>query len=264
VKSDLVISRSSGGYVFSLNRPERGNSLSESLVEALHEGLDEVARENARLLVIQGEGRNFCTGFDLYGITEMTDAELILRFVRIEQLLARLWAAPYSTVAVAGGRTFGAGADLFVACRRRLALPDSLFTFPGAAFGVVLGTRRLCARVGEAAAEHLVASGAVVKADVALRLGLATAIVEFTDIESAVENEIAIVNRLDGLTYAAIRSAVGLDACRLDSDLAALVRSAVRPGLGQRIAEYRARAIDAHRLRAANEKHDGVHEGRVK
>jgi enoyl-CoA hydratase len=255
LNSDLTISRSGDTYVFLLNRPERGNGLSASLVEAFHAGLDELEHANGRLLLVQGEGRNFCTGFDLDDITAITDADLLLRFVRIEQLLARLWAAPYSAVAVGRGRVFGAGADLFAVCSRRLALPDSTFSFPGAAFGLVLGTRRLCARVGEAAAEHLVASGAVVDAEAALRLGLATAILDSPDLESAVENEIAVANRLDLVTYQAVRTAVGTEAWRLDSDLATLVRSAARPGLGQRIVEFRARSLEAHRSGALNAKH---------
>jgi len=262
LNSDLIISRSGDTYFFALNRPERGNGLSASLVEAFHVGLDELEHANGRMLLIRGEGRNFCTGFDLDGITAMTDADLLWRFVRIEQLFARLWDAPYSTVAVGKGRVFGAGADLFAACRQRLALPDATFSFPGAAFGLVLGTRRLCVRVGEAAAEHLVASGAVVNAEAALRLGLATAMLDSADLEAAVENEIAVSNRLDPVTYKAVRTAVGADAWRLDADLAALVRSAVRPGLGQRIIEYRALAIEAHRSGAPKVKHYWISEGK--
>jgi enoyl-CoA hydratase len=257
---ELSVRRSGDTHVFLLNRPERGNSLSSSLVEAFHDGLDELERVNGRLLVVQGEGRNFCSGFDLDDVAAMTDADLLLRFVRIEQLLARLWAAPYSTLAVGKGRVFGAGADLFAACSRRLALPDSTYSFPGAAFGLVLGTRRLCARVGAAAAEQLVASGAVVDAEVALRLGLATILLDPADLESALEREIAIATRLDPVTHEAVRKAVATEAERLDSDLATLVRSAARPGLARRIVEFRARALEAHRAGAHNTTDNGTPE----
>jgi enoyl-CoA hydratase/carnithine racemase len=260
VSSGLSISRCGDAHVFLLNRPERGNGLSPSLVEAFHDGLDEVERVNGRLLLVQGEGRNFCTGFDLEDITAMTDADLLLRFVRIEQLLARLWAAPYSTVAVGKGRVFGAGADLFAACSRRLALPDSTYGFPGAAFGLVLGTRRLSVRVGEAAALHLITSGAVVDAEAALRLGLATTLLDSADLKSVLENQIAIATRLDPVTYQAVRKAVGTEAGRLDSDLAALVRSAARRGLRQKMVEFRTRALEAHRTGALNAKHNGTPE----
>jgi enoyl-CoA hydratase len=248
-------------YSFSLNRPDHGNGLSASLVEALHAGLDELERENARLLILQGEGRNFCTGFDLDGIGTMTDVQILHRFVRIEQLLARLWTAPYSTVAVGKGRVFGAGADLLAVCSHRLALSDATFSFPGAAFGLVLGTRRLAARVGAAVAEHLVSSGVVVDSAAARRFGLVTAVLESAQLEAALDNEVAVATRLDLVTQRAVRTAVGSEARRLDSDLALLVRSAIRPGLGQRIAEYRARAAESHRAGAQDPKHYWISDG---
>ena len=46
-------------------------------------------------------------------------------------------------MAVATGRAWGAGADLFASCDIRACTPDASFRFPGTAFGIVLGTRRL-------------------------------------------------------------------------------------------------------------------------
>src|SRR3546814_5165189 len=46
----------------------------------------------------------------------------------------------------------GAGADMFVACQRRIVVGEAAFRFPGAAFGLVLGTGRLARLVGSASA----------------------------------------------------------------------------------------------------------------
>lgn len=228
-----------------LSRPERGNSLSLGLVEAMHEALDDADSNGARLLVIEGEGRNFCTGFDLSDLDHTTDADLLARFVRIELLLARLWSASCATLAVARGNTLGAGADLFAACARRVALPGGKFGFPGAGFGLVLGTRRLAERIGQDRAQELVASGATIDAETALRLGLATEIVEEADLEHIVSSASASAVRLDAGTFAAIRDALAADKFGLDADLAMLVRSAARPGLRGRIADYRERSVAA-------------------
>lgn len=236
----LTIHKADARMTLTLSRPEQGNALSHDLVEALHRGLDEALGNGTRMLVIEGEGRNFCTGFDLAGIEAAPDADLLMRFIRIEQLLARLWSAPFATLAIAGGRCFGAGADLFAACSTRLALPDASFSFPGAAFGLVLGTRRLAARIGEDEALSIIASGETVDAEKALETGLATGRVSETELEMMVEKATAAAVRLDPETFAAIRCAAGDDPALLDRDLAALVRSAVRPGLAQRICDYRA------------------------
>ena len=80
------------------------------------------------------------------------------------------------TVAVASGRTLGAGADLFAACDRRIALTGASFAFPGPGFGLVLGTGRLAALLGRDAARHVLLSGAELPAEAALEAGLATAL----------------------------------------------------------------------------------------
>src|SRR3954465_10141982 len=105
----------------SLNRPDRGNALGPELVEALAEAFDRAVAHGARLIVLRGEGRHFCTGFDLTDLESLSDGDLLLRVVRIEALLQCIHAAPVTTLAVATGRTFGAGADLFAACDRRIA-----------------------------------------------------------------------------------------------------------------------------------------------
>ncbi|WP_414476360.1 enoyl-CoA hydratase/isomerase family protein [Microvirga sp. M2] len=240
----LVVSERGGRCNLVLTRSERGNSLSVDLVEAMHEALDSTARNGVKLLVIEGEGRNFCTGFDLAGLEDTADGELLARFVRIEELLARIWSAPFTTLAVAHGRTFGAGADLFAACSVRLALPDASFSFPGAAFGLVLGTRRLAQRIGEDAALSVITGGDVIDAERAARLGLATRIVQPEDLDAALASIERAAVRLDAHTIAALRQAAGGSGIDLDRDLAALVRSAARPGLVQRIIAYRAKAQD--------------------
>lgn len=224
-----------------LSRPERGNSLSPELVEALHDALDHAEHDSVRLVVISGEGRNFCTGFDLTDIERFSDADLLARFVRIEMLLARLWSAPFATLAVAQGHAFGAGADLFASCANRVARLKSMFSFPGAGFGLVLGTRRLAARIGQHNAETLVASGEVIDAAAALRLGLATEIIEDDGLEVALERVVATASRLDVATFAAVRSVLVGNRNGLDTDLADLVRSAARPGLAGRMLMHRKR-----------------------
>lgn len=170
-----------------LARPERGNALGAELVAAIETALDAALAAGARLVVLRGRGRNFCTGLDLADLDTVTDGELALRIIRIELLLQRIHALPVPTVAVAGGRVFGAGADLFAVCDHRLALPGASFAFPGPAFGLVLGTGRLAGLVGDGAARRLLLAGAPVEATRALALGLVTEIVE----EAALETVLA-------------------------------------------------------------------------
>ena len=226
----LTIDHQAGVTLLRMQRPERGNALGPMLVEDLISAASEAfANAAVHTLVLQGEGRHFCTGFDLSDLATLSDADLLLRLVRIETLLAMLWHAPIRTVAQAKGRTWGAGADLLVACEQRLVGSDTTLRFPGAQFGLVLGTRRLAERIGADAARALVLEGGELDATQALALGLA----------SRITDSLALAPlRTSGDTGRAVRAASRSDL--RDADLAALVRSAAVPGLQQRITQYRA------------------------
>jgi enoyl-CoA hydratase len=235
----LVVERAGAVATLRLDRAEKGNALSPELVETLDAALDEAVAEGARLVVLRGAGRHFCTGFDLSDLASLSDGDLLLRFVRIELLLQKLHALPVTTLAIGSGRTFGAGADLFAACDHRLALEGASFAFPGPAFGLALGTARLAGRIGETAARALLLAGREVPATEALSLGLATAVVG--DPAPLIEAAATAAARLDAATVALLHARTR----RADdaADLAALVRSAAGPGLKTRIEAYRAQAM---------------------
>lgn len=220
-----------GCRTLTLARPQRGNALSADLVEALLRAVQEANRdESLHTLVLRAEGERFCTGLDLSSLEQETDASLLLRLVRIEELLGSVWHSPLRTVAFAPGRCWGAGADLFVACEWRVAAPSASFRFPGAGFGIVLGTRRLAERLGTEGARRCAIESRTLSATQALQAGLA----------SSVETTLGELPwpAVDSTTAAALRRATRID--QRDQDLAALVRSAARPGLKARIEAYRA------------------------
>jgi enoyl-CoA hydratase/carnithine racemase len=226
-----------------LNRPQRGNALCAELVTALSEAVARCREDGTRMLVFEGAGPHFCTGFDLSQLDSETDDTLLARFVRVELLLQAIHEAPFVTLALAHGRAMGAGADLFAACEQRWIVDAAAFAFPGAAFGLVLGTARLAARVGATQAREWIRSGAMISADDALRTGLACRDIEAGDVDAAITQLRAGASRLDPATQAAIHEAsLHGSAQQAAADLQRLVLSAARPGLRERIARYRAAA----------------------
>jgi enoyl-CoA hydratase/carnithine racemase len=225
-------------HTIRLTRPDRGNALGPEMVAAIDAALDGALNAGARLVVLRGEGRHFCTGFDLSDLDALDDGELALRAIRIEILLQRIHALPVATLALAGGRVFGAGADLFAVCDHRVALAGASFAFPGPAFGLVLGTGRLAGLVGDGVARRVLLAGATIEADAALAMGLATQVVEADGVATAIDAARGAAMRLDATTVAALHGRTR----RADDtgDLAALARSVARPGLKDRILAYRA------------------------
>ena len=225
-----------GVCVLALDRPTVGNALDPALVEALLDVLPEVAADTAtHTLFLHGNGRHFCTGFDLSRLAEESDGDLLQRFVRVEELLACLWHLPLRTVVWASGRTLGAGADLLTCADLRIATPTTQIAFPGVRFGLALGTRRLAARIGAGRALTGLTEGRLWNAAEALTEGLLDAVTE-TPWDRWVTEQLP-QGVVDRASYAHLKSATRPD--HRDADLALLVRSASRPGLHARLRAYR-------------------------
>ena len=230
-----------------LDRPQTGNAFSAQLVAGLDGALDQALRAGAQLVVLKGAGRHLCTGFDLSGIEGQSDGDLLLRLVRIEQLLQKVASLPALTLCLGTGRTVGAGADLFAACDLRVAVSGAHFSFPGVGFGVILGNRRLAALVGPGAARDILLNARSLSAEAALTVGLATACVSGAEEAAALADAEAMVERLSPATITALRAATSPP--DPDRDLAALVTAAARPGLRARILAHRARTLQARASR---------------
>lgn len=238
---DTVLeSRLDGATLFlTLNRPDKLNALSAAMVDALLAQVNGAQARGVRLLVLRGSGKSFSAGFDMGGIDAQSEGDLVLRFIRIEQLLQALRHAPFDTMALAHGRNFGAGVDLVAACARRIAAPDASFRMPGLRFGLVLGTRLFAERVGLARARAVHQVSQTFHASEALEWGFLTEIASQEHWEPVIAKAHAAAGALPADAAARLFGVTTPD--HRDADLAGLVRSAAEPGLKERIAAYLAR-----------------------
>ena len=237
--STLLTEYKDGLLTLTLDRPESANSLSPELVEDLIGGLSD--ERDVRLCVLRGNGRHFCAGFDLSDLEALNDGDLLWRFLRIETLLQRVHHAPFPVMALAQGQVVGAGADLFAACWRRVADPTAKFRMPGWNFELALGTRRLTRLIGSDAARDLLIDTKVLPAADAEACGLATELAEPDAWPSLVD---AAYQRASALPSRALRDMLDLTSVDTrDDDIAAIVATAGRPGLKDRIIAYRDRTM---------------------
>jgi len=220
-----------------LNRPQKANALSASLVEALLNAVEYAYTDGTRLMVIDGAGAHFCSGFDFSDYQAASEGELALRFLRIETLLQQLYHAPFETLACAHGRVFGAGADLVCACGIRVGAPGTTFRLPGLRFGVVLGTRRLAHRIGPDHARAILGATRTFDADEAHALRFLTHVAPQTEWTAFVARLRAECESLTPGAAAALHRQTISDS-RAD-DMAALAASVSAPGLKERIRRFR-------------------------
>jgi enoyl-CoA hydratase/carnithine racemase len=223
-----------------LDHPATGNSLSSDMVQQLDAAIDSCIGNGTQALLLEGAGSHFCTGFDLSDLDRESDDSLLARFVRVELVLQKLYRAPFVTAALAHGKTWGAGADL-VACKLRWARADTTFAFPGAGFGLVLGSGRLAELIGAGIAIEWISSGRRIDAQEATACGLVQSTPDAMHSEQALAKLRSMVNRLDADALAQVCIATRTRTAADDNaDLARLVRSAANAGVKARIVAYRA------------------------
>lgn len=220
-----------------INRPHRANALSASLVEALLNAVEYAGTDGTRLVLIDGAGSHFCSGFDFSDCQASSEGDLALRFVRIETLLQQLYHAPFETMVLAHGRVFGAGADLVCCCGVRVGAPGTTFRMPGLRFGVVLGTRRLAHRVGADNARALLAGSRTFDAEEALQMRFLTRIAAPAEWPALAARARADCDLLTPGAAAALRRQTVIDT--RGEDMAALAASVSAPGLKERIRLFR-------------------------
>ena len=186
----VLLSRRDELAVLTLDRPEALNALSFSILEEIGRTLDEVARTDARALLVTGAGpKAFCAGAD---IKELTGRSLLdqKRGAELGQaVFAKLADLPMPSIAVINGFAFGGGLEMALACTFRLAGRNAKMGLPEIKLGLIPGyggTQRLPRLIGEARAMEMILTGRTVGAEEAERIGLVNRLIDEPYLDAAV------------------------------------------------------------------------------
>ena len=125
-----------------INRPDRGNALSPSLLMDLHLTLKRWAEEDdIRAVVITGNSdKAFSSGYDILSIpTDITPeaAEILKKSNPLELALESVKNYPYPVIAMINGYCFGAGLNLAICCDIRIGADHIKAGMPPAKLGLV-------------------------------------------------------------------------------------------------------------------------------
>lgn len=161
-----------------LNRPHRLNAVTQQLYDELGDALGQAeADQDARVVLLTGEGRAFCVGADLKehkaGRTQFDRRQ----YLQGEQIVCkRLMQLKRPVVAAVNGFALGAGAELALASDFLVMAENAQIGLPEISIGNFLGggvTWLLPRLVGLAKARELVFLGERIKGQEAERIGLA-------------------------------------------------------------------------------------------
>ncbi|HEY2520040.1 MAG TPA: enoyl-CoA hydratase/isomerase family protein [Streptosporangiaceae bacterium] len=159
-----------------LNRPERLNAVVPELTATLVAAFERAGQDGARVIVLAGSGRAFCSGHDL---KEKLPPENVLatrlRVEQIQDVTRAIRRFPGPVIAAVHGYALGAGCEFALGCDLVVAAEDAQFGFPEVSVGLsVTGgiSRLLPLLVGPVRAKELLLLGERFGAARALELGL--------------------------------------------------------------------------------------------
>jgi 3-hydroxyacyl-CoA dehydrogenase/enoyl-CoA hydratase/3-hydroxybutyryl-CoA epimerase len=154
------------------------NSLSRDVMEELDTMLAHIAAAKPKALIVTSAKRGFIAGADIkefVGIRNPDDAYQLIR--QGQQVLDKLAALPFPTVAAINGFALGGGLEVALACRYRVLVddPGATLGFPEVQLGVhpgFGGTVRAVHLAGPIAAMDLMLTGRSIRPKQALAMGL--------------------------------------------------------------------------------------------
>lgn len=193
----LLVTREPGGLVFcTLNRPQALNAMSPKLIDELHAFLDELHDDtDARLVILRGAGRGFCSGLDLReqtggGATVKPSVSASLRGQhKIAELVIKMRRVPQPFIALVHGAAAGGGFALVLASDIRIAGESARMNAAFIRIGLGacdIGSSYFLPRiVGASVASELLLTGNFIEAPRALQTGLVSRVVPDAELERA-------------------------------------------------------------------------------
>ncbi|HUG39004.1 MAG TPA: enoyl-CoA hydratase-related protein [Longimicrobiales bacterium] len=168
-----------GVRTLTLARPEKRNALNDALISELTRQLaDAATAEDVRVILLRGDGPDFCAGADLEAMERMAaeadPARNLADAGALGSLLIAMRRHPRPILAAVHGHALAGGAGLATACDIVLAREDASFGYPEVHLGFVPAMVMALLRrsVGEKIAFELVVRGDRIGAGEALGLGL--------------------------------------------------------------------------------------------
>jgi enoyl-CoA hydratase/carnithine racemase len=174
----VLVEKTEGVAILTLNRPEQLNAMNAQLSAELREAVARLTDDDeVGCLVITGAGkRAFSAGGDIHEQREddrrYSQAELDARTAVRARGSYEIGACPKPTIGMMNGLAYGGAAVLASSLDMRVGCEHSSFRFLAAAYGRINSTWTLPNQVGWPIAKELLFSARTVEAEEAHRIGL--------------------------------------------------------------------------------------------
>ena len=174
-----------GIAVLTLNRPEKYNAFTKTMIIRWNAILEEVAEDPAvKAIILTGAGKAFCTGGDVNAQKERANNDALERkdflFRHVHKIAFALERMDKPVIAAVNGTARGAGMDMALMCDLRIMAQTATMAESYINVGLIAGdggTWYLPRLIGTARALELCWTGRVIDAAEAERIGLVNRVV---------------------------------------------------------------------------------------
>jgi methylglutaconyl-CoA hydratase len=166
-----------------LNRPEKRNAVTATMIAELQTALDTIEKNHStRVVILTGAGSCFCAGMELEmlaSIAQQSPTENQEDSRRIAKMLRRIWSFPRPTIAAVNGAAYAGGCGIATLCDFTLAAPEAKFGYTEVKIGFLpaIVSVFLTRQIGEKRCRDLLLTGRIITAQEAKEFGLVTEVV---------------------------------------------------------------------------------------
>ena len=186
----LLTEVGAGIATLTLNRPRQYNALSEDMLIALQEALDDIAGDDTvRVVVIAANGKAFCAGHDLKEMRSSEDRAFHQAlFDRCGTMMQTINNLPQPVIAKVQGIATAAGCQLVAQCDLAVAAETARFAVSGINVGLFCSTPAvpLSRNMHRKQAMQMLLTGDFIDAETARQFGLVNMVAPVEELDSAV------------------------------------------------------------------------------
>ncbi|MCF6137520.1 enoyl-CoA hydratase/isomerase family protein [Pseudalkalibacillus berkeleyi] len=193
-----------------LNRPDRLNSIKDSLAHEVERALDLLEKDQeVKVVIIKGAGEHFSAGVDLKEafnypspIGEQPSEVWRAHLESLLRVSIKLWSLKKLTIAAVSGHALGGAADWVLSTDLAIASNEAKFGEPEIRFGAAPPTLMMPWVVGIRKAKELLLTGDILDAYEAKEAGIFNKVVEKEQLETEVTG---LARRISKLPSSAVK-----------------------------------------------------------
>lgn len=198
----LLFETNKGVAIITLNKPEKRNALSHQMLEELRDALLEADdRTDINCIIVQGAGKDFCSGYDLEAAYEVVDDQKLpysyrkssngfdddaWSLERTQPLILSVFNTHKPVIAKIHGNCLAGGTDLALACDIIVVAEDAKIGFPATRANGSPPNNMWIYHVGPQWAKRLLFTGDKITGADAVKIGLALDCVPADELDAEV------------------------------------------------------------------------------